>query len=121
MGILCKFGFHTWDGCKCSKCGKTRNEEHNWSKDCEECSKCGKTKDEGHDWSKDCEKCVLCGRTREGAHQWSSPQLNSDNDLYEVVRECSCCHAQDKQSPPAVGSFYQRFLKKLEMNSQTLS
>lgn len=24
MGISCIFGFHTWDDCKCKKCGKTR-------------------------------------------------------------------------------------------------
>jgi uncharacterized protein (TIGR02145 family) len=30
MSIKCKLGYHTWDGCKCSKCGKTRDEQHNF-------------------------------------------------------------------------------------------
>ena len=37
--MACLFG-HKWDGCKCSKCGKTRNEGHVWN-DCI-CKKCGK-------------------------------------------------------------------------------
>ena len=38
--MKCLFG-HKWDGCKCSKCGKIRDEGHTW-KGCV-CSKCGKT------------------------------------------------------------------------------
>lgn len=41
MGFKCTFGMHDWDGCKCTSCGKTRDEVHDWSKDCEKCSKCG--------------------------------------------------------------------------------
>jgi len=37
--MACLFG-HKWDGCKCTKCGKTRDEEHNW-KD-RSCTVCGK-------------------------------------------------------------------------------
>lgn len=88
MALTCILGFHTWDGCKCSKCGKIRETLHNWSNDCEKCSRCGKTRenahtwngckctncgktrDEGHDWSKDCEKCSICGVARQNAHQW---------------------------------------------------
>lgn len=44
MAFKCKIGFHSWDGCKCSQCEKTRDEQHDWSKDCEQCSKCGKTR-----------------------------------------------------------------------------
>jgi hypothetical protein len=88
MNLKCLFG-HDWDGCKCSKCGKARDEGHDWAKDCEKCSrcgearqnvhqwdsckcsKCGKTRDEGHDWAKDCEKCSRCGKTRNNVHNWS--------------------------------------------------
>lgn len=88
MALTCILGFHTWDGCKCTNCGKIRDEGHDWSKDCEKCSRCGKTRenahtwagckctncgktrDEGHNWSKDCEKCSICGVTRQNAHQW---------------------------------------------------
>ena len=39
---------HKWDGCKCTRCGKVRDEQHNWS-GCK-CTVCGKTRDEQHDW-----------------------------------------------------------------------
>lgn len=31
---------HKWDGCKCSRCGKVRDEQHAWI-GCK-CSRCGK-------------------------------------------------------------------------------
>jgi hypothetical protein len=70
MSIKCKLGFHNWNGCKCSDCGKTRDEQHQWTKDCEKCSICDKTRDNLHNWSKDCEKCSKCGKTRENKHSW---------------------------------------------------
>ena len=70
MAFKCKIGLHTWDGCKCSKCGKTRDEQHDWSKDCEKCSKCGKTRYNQHDYSKDCEKCSKCSKSRDNQHDW---------------------------------------------------
>ena len=42
MGISCSFGFHAWDGCKCSKCGKIREEEHAFRNGELICAKCGK-------------------------------------------------------------------------------
>ncbi len=71
MNFKCLFG-HKWDGCKCSKCGKTRNEAHDWSSNCEVCAECGKTRDGAHDWSSNCEVCAECGKTRDGAHDWST-------------------------------------------------
>ena len=43
MALRCKFGYHTWKGCKCSECGKTRNELHEWTRDSDfcNCSRCG--------------------------------------------------------------------------------
>jgi hypothetical protein len=35
MGILCTFGFHAWDGCKCKRCGiekDTTAEDDKWFK-----------------------------------------------------------------------------------------
>ena len=69
MAFKCKIGLHSWNGCKCSGCEKTRDEQHVWSNDCEKCSKCGKTRDNQHDYSKDCEKCSKCGKTRESQHK----------------------------------------------------
>ncbi|MBA3036549.1 MAG: ankyrin repeat domain-containing protein [Desulfobacterium sp.] len=90
MPISCVVGLHNWDGCKCRKCGKVRDEGHDWSKDCEKCARCGvtrqnshnwkgckcelcgKTRDQDHDWVKDCERCWKCGATRKDAHDWKA-------------------------------------------------
>jgi len=69
MGISCTFGFHSWEGCKCSKCGKTKDEGHDWRKDCEKCSKCGATRTNAHQW--DGCKCKACGKTRDEGHDCS--------------------------------------------------
>ncbi len=58
MGIKCKLGFHNWDGCKCTDCGKIRDGHHDCSNDCEKCSKCGKLKEEEHDSTKERKKNV---------------------------------------------------------------
>ena len=70
MAFKCKIGLHSWNGCICSDCGKTRDEQHDWSKDCEKCSKCGKTRYNQHDYSKDCEQCSRCGKSRDNQHNW---------------------------------------------------
>jgi len=57
MAFKCNIGLHTWNGCICSKCGKTRDLIHSW--DGCICSICGKTK---HDW--DGYKCTQCGEMR---------------------------------------------------------
>lgn len=56
--MACLFG-HKWEGCKCKKCGETRNEYHEW--DGCKCTKCGKTRDEQHTW--DGHRCSCCGKT----------------------------------------------------------
>ncbi len=89
MKLTCLFGLHTWSGCTCTACGRTRDQEHDWSQDCEQCARCGamrtnahrwnrcvctncgQTRDKGHDWSKDCEKCNICGKTRASDHKWN--------------------------------------------------
>ena len=53
MGLSCLFG-HKYVGCKCERCGKTR--------------------DEGHDW--DGNRCRICGKTRIGA---TTEYYESDN------------------------------------------
>jgi hypothetical protein len=37
----CFLGRHAWEGCKCSKCGATRDEGHDWRGG--NCRRCGKT------------------------------------------------------------------------------
>jgi hypothetical protein len=55
--MLCSLSFHSWNGCICSKCGKTR---HEWQK-CT-CKLCGKV---NHEWDGCiCLRCH-CNRNRE--------------------------------------------------------
>ncbi len=46
MSLKCYFGIHSWIGCKCIKCGKTRNEQHIYWKDSDICRRCGKIKND---------------------------------------------------------------------------
>ena len=55
--MICLFG-HKWYGCKCLKCGQTR--EHNWC-GCK-CKNCGTIRDEGHCWNGSI--CSACGQER---------------------------------------------------------
>lgn len=64
MAFLCTFGLHAWEGCKCSRCGKTRDEEHSW--DGCKCRRCGTARDAEHSWG-DC-RCLRCGKMRD--HSW---------------------------------------------------
>lgn len=65
MSLSCLFG-HKWDGCKCTKCGKWRDEQHRWDFCKGKCELCGKVCDEQHEWKK-C-KCVKCGKKK--PHDW---------------------------------------------------
>ena len=70
--MACFFG-HKWEGCTCRKCGKTRDQLHDYQKvpdKCEEkCSRCGKTRPIEHSFvlmkDKCFEKCKRCGELRE--------------------------------------------------------
>lgn len=74
MGLACLFG-HKWNGCKCTRCGATRDEGHDW-KGCK-CKICGATRDEGHDYrmlssfSGHFKKCRICDKlTDEEPHRF---------------------------------------------------
>lgn len=66
MGLRCAFGFHAWQGCRCTLCRMTRDLEHNW--DGCLCEKCGVQRDEGHKWNR-C-VCSKCKAKRDEKHQW---------------------------------------------------
>jgi len=93
MQGLCFIRGHKWNGCKCTSCGKVRNQDHSWSSfDCSRCilcnleraiehewdgcmcRNCRTERDESHDWDKDCEECSRCKRKRAGAHSWNGCQ-----------------------------------------------
>ena len=69
MSLKCLFG-HQWNGCKCDKCGKIRDEGHVWDLCKGICKRCGKTRAKQHDWN-GC-KCRKCGKTRDEGHNWKN-------------------------------------------------
>jgi Ankyrin repeats (many copies)/HEAT repeats/PBS lyase HEAT-like repeat len=118
MNLKCRLGFHEGTGCTCSKCGKTRNEEHDWKARkygwegqwCEKCAKCYKennahiwngckcarcsdTRDEGHDWI-GC-KCARCNNARDEGHEWNGCKCVKCNktrdDEHDWSRDCTQC------------------------------
>ena len=56
--MACLFG-HKWNGCKCEKCGATRDEGHDWDLCKGICKRCGKTQAEQHDYKGI--RCTRCG------------------------------------------------------------
>lgn len=63
---------HRWTNCKCERCGKIRDNEHDFRAIdgiCEEkCVICGKTHEIEHQWE-GC-RCKRCGQTRDTGHNW---------------------------------------------------
>lgn len=89
MNILCTLGSHKWKACKCLNCGKTRNEQHDWSKDCEKCADCGAVRESSHQWT-GC-KCSNCSRVRDESHDWKNGR-------------CTRCEAKAPSLMRAAGS-----------------
>jgi len=67
MNIKCTLGCHGWEGCKCRSCGKVRDEDHDWSKDCEKCANCEATRKDRHH-IQGCQ-CSICGSE---FHAWGA-------------------------------------------------
>lgn len=95
MSLKCKLGFHSWNGCKCADCSKTRDEQHDWTEDCEKCSNCGKNRENMHDWSKDCEKCSKCGKNINNKHNWIGCKCskcgNVRDEEHDWSSDCGKC------------------------------
>ena len=66
MNLKCILG-HKWNGCKCERCGETRDQEHRW--DGCKCTICGITRDEEHDWDLCKGVCRICGKTQPIQHE----------------------------------------------------
>jgi hypothetical protein len=108
MNVKCLFSFHGWEGCKCARCGRTRDGHHDWSKDCKKCSICGQRRDTNHDWNKDCEKCAVCDATRKDHHRVQGCQCTiCGSEVHEwtalkkvgpMVMSCTCrrCGKEDR-------------------------
>lgn len=72
MGLICQIFGHQWMGCRCARCGKQRNEGHQWVEtegSCEHtCAVCGLTETVPHTWNH-C-RCTRCGQQRDEHHHW---------------------------------------------------
>jgi hypothetical protein len=69
MKAQCILG-HKWVGCRCERCGQTRDQDHDW--DGCRCERCGLVRDHGHNWETvECRrKCRRCGWTHGPDHDW---------------------------------------------------
>jgi len=100
---------HTWNGCKCSGCGQTRDSEHAWEY-CK-CAVCGKTIDSSHKFmqisGKCAVKCEICGKIEEGQHSWEYCKCavcgNTRDSLHnfkqisgECAVKCEICGAREE-------------------------
>jgi len=72
----CKISGHDWFGCKCKRCGETRDEQHVWQPmegKCEQrCAVCGNIKNTHHKWRGSLwwgRECALCGFTEKPAYR----------------------------------------------------
>lgn len=93
MAFKCKIGLHSWNGCKCVDCEKTRDEQHEWLKDCEKCSRCGKASNKKHDWSKDCHHCLNCNTYESRSHIWDGcicSRCGKTRDEKHTIQDCKC-------------------------------
>jgi hypothetical protein len=112
--MLCLFG-HKWNGCKCDRCGKTRDENHTWNYCKGKCFICGKRCEVKHAW-KGC-KCTLCGELRNAEHSWKggvctlcgkemtpveAAEISDTSELIEIAKNASdyrtCLKAMEKLS-----------------------
>ena len=97
--MACIFG-HKWNGCKCTKCGKTRDSDHSFIKipnECKsKCSICGGVKNDEHLFitgNDDELVCSNCGTKILDLSMYSSSQIDQ---LIEAIR--NALYATDKNA-----------------------
>jgi hypothetical protein len=81
MNLKCLFG-HKWNGCKCEKCGETRDKEHNYVAEgryLQKCTICGKV-------NHMLVLTLLLGYTAGGRDYGHFP-LSAENDVKEIGKE----------------------------------
>ena len=87
MNLLCRLGLHAWNGCLCTRCYKTRDQDH----DLKEC-RCLRCMNYQHSF-KD------IGNEDDWVVVESSPPLKAlphvfQNVTYSVPQECTLCGAK---------------------------
>ena len=98
MGLMCIFG-HKWNGCKCDRCGKIRDEQHDWDLCKGKCKRCGKTQAVQHEWNgckcKKCGKerhdwkdfkCIICGMNKSGVRNEEVQKINDQTILADIAK-----------------------------------
>jgi ankyrin repeat protein len=70
MRLKCLLDKHEWNGCRCTGCGRVRDEGHDWGKNCEKCCQCGLARQGAHEW--DGCTCLKCGSVRDSGHTYES-------------------------------------------------
>jgi len=93
--MACLFG-HKWNGCKCEKCGKTRDDGHSFlqaeEKCVEICSICGAEREGTHKYAlvqgKDEECCSVCGITHMLPHRISGGACELCGKGDDELSEC---------------------------------
>lgn len=72
MSFWCKIIGHSYEGCRCRRCGAQRDTGHPFTavegKCLRECPICGKTEKVPHQWHH-C-VCQVCGKVRDEDHDW---------------------------------------------------
>ena len=89
MNLLCKMFGHSWDHCKCVRCGEIRDEDHEWF-GCR-CINCGKTRDEGHIWNYTGGNTKLCVRTCSRCHKAEKRPHRMVDVPGKCFQECAVC------------------------------
>jgi len=90
---------HKWDGCKCSRCGKVRDEQHDWN-GCQ-CRRCGTIRAEQHDWDLCKGKCKRCGASQPKQHDWVGCQCRCCGTIRDEQHDwvgCKCARCGKVQS-----------------------
>jgi hypothetical protein len=105
MSFKCKIGLHSWNGCKCRKCEKTKDDNHSWKKDdCSICTICGKVKEENHSWkNNNCSLCAKCGKVKLENHSWNGckctkcGKVKNENHSWDGCKCTKCGRRRDEE------------------------
>mgnify|MGYP000893329743 CR=1 FL=1 len=97
MGQSCILG-HKWNGCKCERCGKVRDKEHQWDACRGECTICRKKCKVEHEYFIDPKTCKMtckkCGHTTgQVYHEWDGcicRRCGATGDYAHDMNGCTC-------------------------------
>ena len=100
--MACIFG-HKWDGCKCTRCGKIRDEQHDFDLCKGKCRRCGKNTYAEHDWI-GC-KCSRCGQISHANHKWNGCKCEYCGLVKHNWSNCVCKTCGEKRDEHDWGDY----------------